>query len=82
MIAAVVLSSRYPVESGRERAPAEKYFKATGIELSVSEALERGWVLALPRTRDMLTARLRKHSFVNLHPGAEKQVSVKISLHS
>lgn len=61
-LAAMVLQSRFPVESGRLMQASNAYFHTHPSDLVPSgDAVRNGWVAGLPRLRDMLTARLRMH---------------------
>lgn len=58
-LAAMVVQSRFPRESNSLMLASEQYFAAHPNERLVSGAVVRnGWVLSLPRLRDMLTHRL------------------------
>lgn len=58
-LGAIVLQSRFPRESDRLMLASERYFAAHPDQRLVSAAVVRnGWILGLPRLRDMLTHRL------------------------
>ncbi|GAB7541140.1 hypothetical protein [Cupriavidus sp. D39] len=61
-LAAMVLQSRLPVESGRLMHASDQYFRLHPTDkVSSAEVVRKGWVLGLPRLRDMLTMQLRPH---------------------
>lgn len=61
-LAAMVLQSRLPVESGRLMHASDQYFRLHPTDkMSSAEVVRKGWVLGLPRLRDMLTMQLRPH---------------------
>lgn len=61
-VAAMVVQSRFPEESQRLMHVSERYFSTRPDErLPAAEVVRKGWVLGLPRLRDMLTHRL--HAF-------------------
>ena len=58
-LAAMVVQSQFPHESKRLMQASEQYFSVYPDDRLVSGAVVRnGWVLGLPRLRDMLTRRL------------------------
>lgn len=58
-LAAMVIQSRFPGESGRLMQVSEQYFASHPNErLAPAEVVRNGWVLNLPRLRDMLSHRL------------------------
>ncbi len=58
-LAATVVQSTFPTESSRLLQASELYFSLHPEERLVSGAVVRnGWVVSLPRLRDMLTRRL------------------------
>jgi len=58
-LAAMVLQSRFPRESGSMMRASESYFAAHPDErLAAAEVVRKGWVSNLPRLRDMLSRRL------------------------
>jgi len=59
-IAAMVLQSRFPRESDTLMQASERYFAAHPAErLGAVDVVRGGWVLSLPRLRDMLSHQLR-----------------------
>jgi len=59
-LAAVLVQSRFPVESKCLAQASERYFVAHPNErLASSEVIRRGWVVSLPRLRDMLSRQLQ-----------------------
>lgn len=61
-VAAMVLQSRFPMESARMMAASDQYFRTHPADLVPSaEVVRNGWVWGLPRLRDMLTMQLRHH---------------------
>ncbi len=61
-LAAMVVQSRFPDESKRLMQASEQYFTAHPSErLAPAEVVRKGWVLGLPRLRDMLSHRLHGH---------------------
>jgi hypothetical protein len=59
-LAAMVVESRFPIESTRLMLSSDMYFSAHPAELLPAvEVVKRGWVANLPRLRDMLTVALR-----------------------
>lgn len=59
-LAAVLVQSRFPVESKCLAQASERYFVAHPNErLASSEVVRRGWVMSLPRLRDMLSRQLQ-----------------------
>ncbi|MBI1906417.1 MAG: hypothetical protein HYS20_09320 [Rhodocyclales bacterium] len=58
-VAAIVMQSRFPRESGNLMAASETYFATHPDERLVSgEIVRNGWITSLPRLRDMLSQRL------------------------
>ena len=58
-LAAIVVQSQFPSESHRLMAASEQYFAHHPDDKLVPGAvIGHGWVLGLPRLRDMLTRRL------------------------
>lgn len=54
-LAAMVVQSRFPGESMRLQQASAQYFGAHPTEkLDAAEVVRRGWVISLPRLRDML----------------------------
>ena len=61
-VAAMVVQSRFPSESGRLMRASEQYFATHPAERLASEQVVRkGWVVSLPRLRDMLSQQLHRH---------------------
>ncbi len=59
-LAAMVLRPRFPVESARLMRASDRYFRQHPAELvPAADVVRKGWVLGLPRLRDMLTMQLR-----------------------
>ncbi len=58
-LAAMVVQSHFPRESKSLMQASERYFtKHPDEKLAVVEVVRNGWVLSLPRLRDMLSHRL------------------------
>lgn len=58
-LAAMVVQSRFPGESLRLMQASDRYFSSHPNDmLAVAEVVRKGWVLSLPRLRDMLSHRL------------------------
>lgn len=58
-MAAIVMQSRFPRESGNLMAASERYFTTHPDErLASGEIVRNGWIASLPRLRDMLSHRL------------------------
>ncbi len=58
-LAAMVLRSAFPIESDSLMAASQRYFAAHPSELlHPSEVIRKGWVVTLPRLRDMLSRQL------------------------
>ena len=58
-LAAMVVRSQFPVESTRLTRASEQYFATHPNErLAPGDVIRNGWVLNLPRLRDMLSHRL------------------------
>ena len=66
-LAAMVVQSRFPIESQALMYASERYFALHPNErLPPVEVVRKGWVVSLPRLRDMLTHQLsRKHAESN-----------------
>ncbi|MDR2013046.1 MAG: hypothetical protein LBQ20_08400 [Rhodanobacter sp.] len=61
-LAAMVVRSRFPYESGHLMQASERYFARHPSErLAPVEVVRNGWVSSLPRLRDMLSRQLRGH---------------------
>lgn len=61
-LAAMVVQSRFPSESMRLMQASERYFAAHPDEkLAPADVVRKGWVLSLPRLRDMLSHKLCGH---------------------
>jgi hypothetical protein len=61
-LAAMVVRSRYPHESTRLTRASEQYFAMHPDErLAAGEVVRNGWILSLPRLRDMLSQQLCGH---------------------
>lgn len=61
-LAAMVIQSRFPSESKRLMHASKRYFDTHPSErLAPAEVVMKGWVLSLPRLRDMLSHRLSRH---------------------
>ncbi|MBS0369820.1 MAG: hypothetical protein JSS57_11540 [Proteobacteria bacterium] len=61
-LAAMVVQSRFPVESRCLMQASEQYFALHPDEkLAPADVVRKGWVFSLPRLRDMLTHQLRGH---------------------
>jgi hypothetical protein len=59
-LAAMVVQSRFPGESGSLMQASERYFAAHPDEkLAPAEVVGKGWIMNLPRLRDRLSRRLR-----------------------
>ena len=59
-LAAMVLRYRFPTESARLMLASDRYFRLhPGERVPSADVVRKGWVLALPRLRDMLTMQLR-----------------------
>lgn len=60
-LAAMVLQSRHPRESQQLMQASNRYFGEHPGELLPSvDVVRQGWVISLPRLRDMLSQRLRQ----------------------
>lgn len=58
-VASMVVRSRYPKESAQLMYASERYFSLHPNEqLPTADVIRRGWILGLPRLRDMLNNRL------------------------
>ena len=61
-LAAMIVRSRFPQESASLMQASERYFALHPEERLPSEdVVRRGWVLSLPRLRDMLSRQLYNH---------------------
>ncbi len=61
-LAAMVVQSRFPRESTGLMQASERYFAQHPDEkLAPAEVVRNGWVLSLPRLRDMLSRQLYGH---------------------
>ena len=61
-LAAMVVQSRFPSESMCLMQASEQYFAAHPNEkLAATEVVRMGWVLSLPRLRDLLSHQLQGH---------------------
>lgn len=61
-VAAMVIRSRFPRESMCLLRASERYFAVHPNErLAAADVVRQGWVLSLPRLRDMLNHRLDGH---------------------
>lgn len=61
-LAAMVLQSRFPGESSCLMQASERYFDAhPNDRLAPADVVRKGWVLSLPRLRDLLSHRLHGH---------------------
>ncbi len=61
-LAAMVVKSRFPRESMSLMRASEQYFAAHPSErLAPGDVVRNGWVLSLPRLRDMLSQHLQRH---------------------
>lgn len=61
-LAAMVVRSRFPGESVCLMQASERYFAShPNQRLAPAEVVRKGWVLSLPRLRDMLSQRLYRH---------------------
>jgi uncharacterized protein YmfQ (DUF2313 family) len=59
-LAAMVVQSRFPRESTGLMQASERYFaRHPGDMLSPGEVVRHGWVVSLPRLRDMLSHQLK-----------------------
>ena len=59
-LAAMVIQSRFPREAGHLMLASQTYFVTHPNEqLAPDEVVRRGWVLSLPRLRDMLSHQLK-----------------------
>ncbi len=59
-LAAMVVRSDFPNESGGLMRASEKYFaQHPGDRLPAVDVVRKGWVFSLPRLRDMLSRRLK-----------------------
>lgn len=60
-VASMVMGKHYPAEAGRLRAASSSYFgKHPGDKLLAGAVVNKGWVLGLPRLRDMLGRELAR----------------------
>lgn len=61
-LAAMVVRSRFPSESVCLMQASERYFAAHPNEkLAPADVVRKGWVVSLPRLRDMLSHRFYRH---------------------
>lgn len=61
-LAAIVMRSRFPGESSFLMRASEQYFASHPDErLPPEDVVRNGWVLSLPRLRDMLSHQLSRH---------------------
>lgn len=61
-LAAMVVRSRFPNESACLMQASERYFAVHPNErLAPAEVVRNGWVMSLPRLRDMLSHQLDRH---------------------
>ncbi|TDM09652.1 MAG: hypothetical protein C4K60_10585 [Ideonella sp. MAG2] len=61
-LAAMVVRSRFPGESQRLMQASERYFASYPHDrLAPADVVRKGWVLSLPRLRDMLSHKLYGH---------------------
>ncbi len=61
-VAAMVVASSWPVHAARLRALSDAYFvQHPADKLPVVQVVKNGWVLSLPRLRDMLSRQLASH---------------------
>ena len=59
-LAAMVVRSQFPAESKCLAQASERYFASHPAEqLASAEVVRRGWVMSLPRFRDMLSRQLQ-----------------------
>jgi hypothetical protein len=60
-LAAMVIQSHFPCESKSLMRASERYFaKHPNEKLAPPDVVRKGWVLSLPRLRDMLSHRLHE----------------------
>lgn len=58
-LAAMVIRSRFPSESTRLMQASERYFASHPNDvLPPADVVRKGWIVSLPRLRDMLSQRL------------------------
>ena len=61
-LASMLVRSRFPHESARLMRASDRYFLLhPGDRLAPDEVVRQGWVLSLPRLRDMLNHQLQTH---------------------
>lgn len=61
-LASMVVQSQFPRQSERLLRASEQYFAQHPAErLAPADVVRKGWVLSLPRLRDMLSYRLLEH---------------------
>lgn len=61
-LAAMVVQSRFPVESRCLLQASEQYFALHPNErLAPADVVRKGWIFSLPRLRDMLTHQFYRH---------------------
>ena len=62
LAAGMVVQSQFPDESRRLKQASEHYFEThPGDRLPAVDVVRQGWVVSLPRLRDMLTRQLQGH---------------------
>jgi hypothetical protein len=62
-VAAMVVQSRFPVASTHLMQASELYFAAhPGDRLPPADVVRKGWLVSLPRLRDMLSRELQQAS--------------------
>lgn len=60
--AGMVVQSQFPEESRRLKQASEQYFETyPGDRLPAVDVVRQGWVVSLPRLRDMLMRQLQGH---------------------
>lgn len=66
-LASMVLRTTFPTESAQLQQISERYFEAHPTELLEGpEIIHKGWVVSLPRLRDMLVQKLREEKELRL----------------
>jgi hypothetical protein len=61
-LAAMVVGSKFPAESASLKHASDRYFATHPAEkVAPADVVRNGWVLSLPRLRDMLSRSLRSH---------------------
>ena len=60
-VAGLVIKSRFPKESAQLLEKSHHFFQQQegGAPLHAEQVLKQGWIVSLPRLRDMLTEQLR-----------------------